>query len=230
MTTIRHPRRPRVAGERQEEIFTACLDLLTEVGYDRLTMDAVAQRAKASKATLYRHWESKAALVVAALEHAKPHAPSPVVTDEPGRTLRDDLLHLIVEKAQLSHDTVAILGAVLPALRSDPDFAVAFRTQFLAPRLQAATGAFQRAIERGEISADVDLGLIAPALAGVLIHRAFVLGEPIDRASIERVLDHLILPAVHHVSCTRTTSAASGNTGMPTHSPLPTPAEGNTAP
>ena len=46
--------RPRVEGDREQEIFDAALEVLGEVGYDRLTMDAIAQRAKASKATLYR--------------------------------------------------------------------------------------------------------------------------------------------------------------------------------
>src|SRR4029077_15964572 len=59
--------RPRVEGVREQEILDAALEVLGEFGYDRLTMDAVAQRAKASKATLYRRWNSKATLVVDAL-------------------------------------------------------------------------------------------------------------------------------------------------------------------
>src|SRR5512147_2749500 len=63
--------RPRVEGDREQEILDAALEVLGEVGYDRLTMDAVAQRAKASKATLYRRWSSKARLVVEALARTK---------------------------------------------------------------------------------------------------------------------------------------------------------------
>jgi AcrR family transcriptional regulator len=48
--------RPRVEGEREDEILDACVELLLEAGYDRLTMDAVAKKARASKATLYRRW------------------------------------------------------------------------------------------------------------------------------------------------------------------------------
>jgi AcrR family transcriptional regulator len=63
--------RPRVEGDREQEILDAALGVLADCGYDRLTMDAVAHRAKASKATLYRRWNSKATLVVEALARTK---------------------------------------------------------------------------------------------------------------------------------------------------------------
>ena len=63
--------RPRIEGEREAEILDAALELLASSGYDRLTMDAVASAAKASKATLYRRWDTKAELVVDALSRAK---------------------------------------------------------------------------------------------------------------------------------------------------------------
>ena len=66
-----HVQRPRVEGEREDEILDATVTLLMEVGYDRLTMDAVAARAKASKATLYRRWNGKVSLVIDALHAAK---------------------------------------------------------------------------------------------------------------------------------------------------------------
>ncbi|MGL5927508.1 MAG: helix-turn-helix domain-containing protein, partial [Dermatophilaceae bacterium] len=59
--------RRRVEGDREREILSAALGVLAEVGYDRMTMDAVALAARASKATLYRRWQSKTALVVDAL-------------------------------------------------------------------------------------------------------------------------------------------------------------------
>ena len=79
--------RPRVEGLREQEILDAALVVLADVGYDRLTMDAVAHRAKASKATLYRRWSSKATLVVEALARTKGTPPVPDTGD-----LRSDLL------------------------------------------------------------------------------------------------------------------------------------------
>ena len=65
--------RPRVEGVRETEILEATLEVLSDVGYDRLTMDAVALRAKASKATLYRRWNGKVSLVIDALHHHHQH-------------------------------------------------------------------------------------------------------------------------------------------------------------
>ncbi len=66
--------RPRVEGDREQQILDATLEVLADVGYDRLTMDAVAALAKASKATLYRRWNNKVSLVIEALQHTKgPH-------------------------------------------------------------------------------------------------------------------------------------------------------------
>jgi AcrR family transcriptional regulator len=193
-----HVHRPRVEGERQDEILDATVELLMEVGYDRLTMDAVARKARASKATLYRRWESKASLVVEALVRAK-ESPHPVEHDT--GSLRDDLLQTFCGHEGLSGNATGVMGAVLTALSTDPDFAEEFRAQFIAPKVELSRSIYVRAQQRGEIADDLDIEVIAPALAGILLHRAFILGVEPDDATIERVVDHVILPAVQHPSC-----------------------------
>jgi AcrR family transcriptional regulator len=184
--------RPRVEGDREREILDAALEVLSEVGYDRLTMDAVAQRAKASKATLYRRWNSKATLVVDALANQKSSPPVPDSGD-----LRTDLLTAFCGMGGLTdHDTTSTFGAVMTALSTDPEFAKEFRTRVLVPKSQLSRTLFQRAADRGEVRADLDLDLVAPALAGIVLHRLFVLGEEPGPALIEHVIDQIILPAV----------------------------------
>lgn len=192
--------RPRVEGQREDEILDACVELITEVGYDRLTMDAVAKRARASKATLYRRWETKASLVVEALVRAKS---SPHIGDHDTGTLRSDLLSTFCGHDGLNKAGTVVMGSVLTAVATDPEFATLFREKFVAPKIAVTQAIYQRARERGEIGADVDLEVIGPALAGILLHRSFVLGIPPDDATIERVVDHVILPAVQHPSCDR---------------------------
>ena len=190
------PIRPRVEGEREDEILDATLALLIEVGYDRLTMDSVAKRSRASKATLYRRWETKASLVIDALLRAKgaPHVELP----DTG-TLRGDLLAAFCgPKGPAGHAGTRALGAVVTALSSDPEFAAEFRERFIAPKLAVSAEMYPRAPARGEIPGDVDLEVIGPALAGILLHRAFVMGLPTDDSIVERVVDHVILPAVLH--------------------------------
>jgi AcrR family transcriptional regulator len=184
--------RPRVEGDRERQILDAALEVLAEVGYDRLTMDAVAQRAKASKATLYRRWNSKATLVVDALASQKASPPVP----DSGE-LRTDLLTAFCGMGGLTdHDTTQTFGAVMTALSTDPEFAAEFRTRVLKPKAQLSRMLFQRAVDRGEVRDDLDLDLVAPALAGIVLHRIFVMGETPGPALIEHVIDQIILPAV----------------------------------
>lgn len=187
-------RRPRVEGDREIEILDACLELVVELGYDRLTMDAVAARARASKATLYRRWASKPTLVVDALVRAKGTPPDAV--PDTG-TLRGDLIAAFCGQTRpVIADTTAIIGTVVSAVATDPEFAALFRERFVGPKIAAFRQIYARAQERGEVGEDADLEIIAPALAAVLLHRAFVLGLPPTDDVVARVVDHLILPAL----------------------------------
>ena len=91
---VRTATRPRIEGEREVAIFDATLRLLATSGYDRLTMDAVAADAKASKATLYRRWQTKADLVVDSLVWLKSCMPHDI--PDTG-SLRGDVLALLTE-------------------------------------------------------------------------------------------------------------------------------------
>ncbi len=184
--------RPRIEGHREQELLDATLDVLAEVGYDRLTMDAVAARARASKATLYRRWSTKTALVVDALLSQK----GPVTLPDTG-SLRGDLIGVYCGLGGLT-DTrqVAILASVLTAIGRDADFAAAFHRDVIAPRVAITHQIFDRAKERGEIPEEVDVDLIGPALPGIVLQRHFLQGLPPDAAFIARVIDHIVLPAV----------------------------------
>ena len=187
------PLRPRVEGAREEEILDATVDLLLEVGYDRLTMDSVAARARAGKATLYRRWSSKQRLVVEAVNRSKraPTGPPP----DTG-SLRGDLVRAFCgPQAVVPVDGTRLLGVVMSALQTDPEFAAEFRTHFVLPRIAIVQEVYRRAAERGELRPGADLSIIGPALAAVLLHRTLVLGEQITDELVERVIDQVVLPA-----------------------------------
>lgn len=187
--------RPRVEGEREMEIFEATLEVLDEVGYDLLTMDAVATRAKASKATLYRRWKGKPELVVAAI---LAHKGEPVVPDT--GTLRGDLLEAYCGATGGLDDPLAqsVLGAVVTAMGRDPEFAEVYRRDFIGPKIAVSRAIYERALARGEVHPDVDLAVLAPSLAGIVLHRAFLLGEHVTPELVGRVLDEVVLPAALH--------------------------------
>jgi len=184
--------RPRVEGNREQEILDATLAVLVDVGYDRLTMDAVATKAKASKATLYRRWEGKAALVIDALMSQK--TPLEVPTDT--GSLRGDLLAVFCGSGGLTDDhQTAILGSVVTAIGRDAEFAAAFRERFIAPKVAVARKIYERAHDRGELRDELDLEILSAALPGIVLHRMFLLGEPATPDLITRVVDQVILPA-----------------------------------
>lgn len=197
--------RPRVEGDRELEILRATLDVLAEVGYDRLTMDSVAMRARVSKATLYRRWKAKPNLVIDALLGDK----EPLLVADTG-TLRGDLIGTFCGMGGLTDvRQLAILGSVITAISRDPDFAEAFRRDVIEPKAAVSRQLFERAIDRGEIRSGMDLDVIVPALSAIVLHRTFLLGEPPTSELIARVVDNVILPLVR--PCTRTESSPTNS-------------------
>lgn len=191
--------RPRVEGDREVEILEATLDVLADVGYDRLTMDAVATRAKASKATLYRRWTNKVSLVIDALLLTKG---APEVPDT--GTLRGDLLAAYCgfegHAGLMDLKQTAIFSSIITALPRDPEFAAAFREHVLGPKIAVSAAIYANAKARGEVREDLDVSLFGPALAGICLHRMYVLGEVPDQAQITRLIDQIIIPAATNPS------------------------------
>jgi AcrR family transcriptional regulator len=183
--------RPRIEGEREQEILDATLDILAEVGYDRLTMDAVAARSKASKATLYRRWNGKPALVIDALISEKEP-----LTDTDTGTLRGDLLATYCGMGGMTDPRqMAVLGSLITAVTRDPEFAEAFRRDFIGPKAAINDRIFERARQRGEVSEGVDLDVLAPCLPGIVLHRLFILGQQPTEELIGQIIDQVIIPA-----------------------------------
>ncbi len=156
-------------------------------------MDAVAAEAKASKATLYRRWTTKSSLVVDAILRSKEALQTPEVDTG---SLREDLVQMACGHGGLTDARSAqIMAGVVTAMHHDPDFAEEFRSRVLRPKIDVARAVFERARARGEITADLDLDLLSPALAGIILHRSFVLGLPADEKTVARVVDEIIVPA-----------------------------------
>lgn len=186
--------RPRVTGDREDEILDATVRVLSDVGYDRLTMDQVATEARASKATLYRRWDDKASLVVDAVSRAK-GMPDPTLSDT--GSLRSDLLTVFCGPAGVTqHLPMSVLAGLLTAVNTDPELSAAWRERFLAPRMAVAHEIFARAQRRGEISADADLALLHTVLPSVCAFHHTVMGHEVDDDFVARVLDQVLLPAV----------------------------------
>jgi AcrR family transcriptional regulator len=198
--------RPRVAGEREEEILDATVRLLVDVGYDKLTLDAVAAEARASKATLYRRWKGKAELVVDAVHRSKACGGPP---DADTGSLRGDLLAMACMTGGLIDDVpLSVFAGLMSAMHHDPELMAAVHERFLGPRIELATRVLDRARRRGEIGPDVDIRLLVAVLPAMVLYRRLVAGEHIDARFVARIIDEVVLPA-----------ARSSRSALPTQKP-----------
>lgn len=183
---------------REEAILLATLALLAEVGYDQMTMDAVAARARASKATIYRRWPGKAELVVTAV---KRHAGSPVATPPDTGSLRQDLLAVLeVMRASLTGQDAALILGLMIAMRRDPELARTVRGQVVDDKREVFGAVIARAVARGDLPGTVDHALFVEISSAMLFSRLFVTGEPLDDAFIHHLVDAVLLPLLDHRS------------------------------
>jgi AcrR family transcriptional regulator len=185
--------RPRVTGEREDAILDATISVLCEVGYDRLTMDQVAAQAHASKATLYRRWDTKAELVVDAVVRAKA-----MPADEPPDTgsLRGDLMADTCGPSGWAETLpMSVLAGLITAVNADTHLRDLWQERFLEPRLVRNRIIFDRARSRGEIPDDVDIDLLGTLLPSTCSFRALVVGQPVDEAFVASIIDSVMIPA-----------------------------------
>jgi AcrR family transcriptional regulator len=188
---------PRGRGEvREEAILLATLELLAEAGYDQLTMDGVAARARCSKATIYRRWPGKAELVMTAVRR---HAGSPAAAAPDTGSLRADLLAVVeaMRASLVGQDAALILGLMI-AMRRDPDLARVVRDQILDTKREVFGAAIARAAARGDLPAAADYALLAEISSAMLFSRLLVMGDPIDDAFAHHLVDAVLLPLLSH--------------------------------
>lgn len=186
------PGRKRDAS-RDDALRHAALELLTELGYDRLTIDAVATRAGAGKATVYRRWPSKAELVVDAVTRMRA-APDLVDTG----SLRGDLV-AFMSYMNAADDPLqtSVTAGLVSSMVHDAGLRAAFTEHFATPRRRVLQAMFERAVRRGEIPPQPDFELLAGVLPALAIHRMVTTGLPPDAGYALILIDQVILPLAH---------------------------------
>jgi AcrR family transcriptional regulator len=184
--------RPRVEGEREEQILDATVRLLLEDGYDRLTLDAVALEARASKATLYRRWSGKAEIVVDAIARTKRCGGS--VDPDPG-TLRGDLMAMACCDGGPTDDApLSVVAGLMSAMKHDHELTRAIQERFLAPRIQIRHRLRARTTSwRDRSRCRYPVAVRRPARHGD--EPAARAGEACRRGLHSHVIDDVVLPA-----------------------------------
>jgi AcrR family transcriptional regulator len=183
------PRRGRPRSEKARlAILEAAAELLLARGLSAVSMDAVAERAGVSKATIYRWWPTKETLALDALYNEWAIAQPP--TRSTG-TLRGDLLALLRPWVRLtgSRPYGRVIGALITEAQTDPAFAEIYRSRFVEPRRDQARAIFGAAIERGEIPADTKIEVGIDMLYGPLYHRLLHGHAPLNERFLRDVVD-----------------------------------------
>jgi AcrR family transcriptional regulator len=182
--------RPRSA-KAHEAILEAAAGLLLEHGLAAVSMDAVAARAGVSKATIYRWWPTKETLALDAL-YAEWTLAAPVPKDT--GSLRGDLIELLSPWVRLvaAQPYARVIAALLANTRTDPAFAAEYRRRVIEPRRGQAREIFRRAIERGEVPADLDLEVALDLIYGPLYLRLLQDHAPLDDGFVRAAVDMVI--------------------------------------
>ncbi|MEZ0050487.1 AcrR family transcriptional regulator [Mycobacterium sp. MAA66] len=177
---------------REAELLAITLQLLQEHGYDRLNVEAVAIKAKASKATMYRRWPSKADLVLAAfIEGTRSSAAAPHTG-----SLRGDLLEIGHATCEQARQHMGTMRAVLNEMSRNPRLQAAMQEKFVLQRKLMFDGVFADALERGEIEACVLNEELFDLLPGYLVFRTLVSDRPPTDETVRVLVDEVLLPSL----------------------------------
>jgi AcrR family transcriptional regulator len=169
---VRGPGRPR-APHVEAAIVQATLELIDQVGYGRLSLEAVAVRAGVGKASIYRRWPGKAQLVVHAVATVtETHTP-----ERPSETLRQDLI-AAVERMLRKHGTTMAGRLMTRLVGESPELIACYREQVIEPRRARLLSRLQRGVDEGELRPGLQLEVMVDALVGPVMYGVLVGGVP----------------------------------------------------
>lgn len=186
---------PRAVGRPRDPkldaaITDATLELLADIGYAALTIEAVATRAGVGKATLYRRWPGKVQLVIDAVRTLS-EQPDP----DTSAGVRDELVELLEAVRRKSGSSLA--GRIFPRLIGDsadnPEFMRRYREQVLDPRRDRFRTALLRGVEQGLVRTDVDTDHAIDLLVGPMAYRNLIRNDPAPGPDLAaRIVDDVL--------------------------------------
>jgi AcrR family transcriptional regulator len=205
--------RPRRGRPRSERARSAILDatggLVLTRGIEAVSMDAVAERASVSKATIYRWWPTKERLVLDALYREWDTARDSIHDTGSLQGDLESLLQPWVRRIRAKPYGRVIAG-LIAAAQANPEFGEQWRQRFIQPRRDAARGLFARAMKRGEISTQVRVELALDLIYGSVYHRLLMAHAPLSEAFLGEVIE----------------AALAGTAGAPGTAPAAVPNNG----
>ncbi|MGR5989963.1 TetR/AcrR family transcriptional regulator [Bacillus paranthracis] len=162
--------------ETQKAILSASYELLLESGFKAVTVDKIAERAKVSKATIYKWWPNKAAVVMDGFLSAAARLPIP----DTGSALNDILIHATSLANFLISREGTIINELVGEGQFDSKLAEEYRVRYFQPRRLQAKQLLEKGIKRGELKENLDIELSIDLIYGPIFYRLLVTGEKLD--------------------------------------------------
>lgn len=172
----------------RQQVLDTTVDLVSEVGVERSSIDEIASRSGVAKSTIYRHFPSKQVLVVEAVHTCMSF---PTVTDT--GSLRDDLISCFSGMTKSTYE--GKLGnmqlSLMDAAQRDPELSRLLHAQNNQKR-RFATAVLERAVTAGDLRVDVDIDLVVTLLSGPLVYTKLVRRQPVTNELIAAVVDTVL--------------------------------------
>ncbi|MEV0916636.1 TetR/AcrR family transcriptional regulator [Streptomyces sp. NPDC049967] len=179
----------RSGPDLTKAIMQTTLDLGQELGYAKLSIEAIAARAGVGKHTIYRRWPSKGALLLDSLLSLSESALDYPDTGDVAADLRNQIYEAIDLLAGASHSP--LFRALVGEAQHDPGVGAALNERFIAPQADKTVARLKSACDQGQLAPDFDLDLAMAILSGPLYFRLLITHEPLTHAYVDRILDAL---------------------------------------
>jgi AcrR family transcriptional regulator len=175
-----------------QAIYAATLAELADVGFGRLAMEGIAERARTGKMSLYRRWSTLQELVLDALINALEETPNPPDSGN----LRKDLIADLKNTREIMNGPIgSVMSTIISERPRHPNLLAAIRSQVLEPR-SSILQILERSAARGEISHEVITPQVCQAGRSIMIVRHLVQGSLPDDTEIAAIVDRVVLPAL----------------------------------
>ena len=185
VAAARSPGRPR-SEEAHQRILEAAYELMNQIGFNDLTIEAIAVRAGVGKPTIYRRWSSKAHLVMDAFLAAV----NPALTFPDSGSVKEDIR---LQMQQLVKVLLSPPGQIIAMLigggQTEAALIEAFRENWLMPRRKAASEVFQKGVEQGKLRSDVEVDVAIDALYSPLFYRLLIRHAPLTQDFVDELVD-----------------------------------------
>lgn len=176
--------RPRNV-EAQKSILSASYELLLENGFQFVTVDKIAERAQVSKATIYKWWPNKAAVVMDGFLYA---ASERLSVPDTGSAYNDILIHATNLTRFLTSKEGTIITQLLGEGQFDTGLADAYRDRYFRPRRLEARSLLEKGIDRGELKKNLNIDICIDLIYGPIFYRLLVTGQTLDEPYVQQLV------------------------------------------